>query len=822
MEEHNQIFPEGLQDKLKDFEEKIQDETQDLHEKLSVTIRGLQKGVVIELLSKLAVDSELLVLDDDSIIKDPVLVALSTFAIKHEIPKKFNKYIIPSIHSGLKENLVKNADDIVEPLLRPRSIRNDKLSFFMESSLSIFDIQAKDKVALILDSKVGPFFYHEFYEDSLLEYDNDILKCQEFATCKLNAAEILTYNNFHDLITTEERFDKIILGHVENEELSIFNQNVRSIFDDHLYEGGKVAFSVANNVLNYVDGNGILDELAFRDYLVENRYVTAVKEYKYGAYVICSKENNHDISMSYGWDKLDQVEADAYVAVMSSLHREQVDEYMQMSRSDVAKTVLPFCPTSLKYENILPCNVLSPKFYWANEATHCNEGVSLDFMGEEIVTTKLSHEIEYEDKLTPKYFYEIVQYGPTAVQNINGQYIVSGLHDDYTKIKYLTRTCLEERFSRGYIIEHDCILARFRKDKMSFVYVPELKELGVERLLSDINTIPFKKKRTNLDKKYLLRILQKQVTSQLIILKDFFHANETYLTPWAFMSLKIKYPRELSRQKELVEFDYSDSVNKLEKEIEVNNEKYRKTIRMRKHSLGQDLFNLQNWWDELKDAKKNGVLNDSDVIERFKTFEVREIFDRIENSINIIKEKVSRFTVGDELEYDIISFPEFIADYISKHESPLFNYETELVDAEQLILNRKRCVKFPREALITILDNIVSNACAHGFIGRDNNNLIKIVMELEHDQMFLRVSNNGCPINNTLKEDDIFTWGRTSQVGFHSGIGGAEIKYLMDSYQKNIPSNERVRMIFDDSSDFPVQYVLKFELVDGGNMDMYY
>lgn len=772
----------------------------------------------------------------DSFVTDNVCAALSIYSLDHEILEKCRKYVYP-IEDDYKTILSPKSIDIAESYLKPGAVENPNIDYFIESSFRIFDIQSNDKIAYIIDSKVGPFFYNssEFEKSqdietkygpliyySCREYEQDILKCQEYVTCTLNAAETITYRCLKDLLAAEERFDKIILGHIENEEVTFFNQNIKCLFDKHLKEGGKVVFSVANHVLNYAEGDALLPELAFRNYLIESRYVSAVREYKCGAYVICSKENNNEISMSFGSDKLKQVEDDAYYAVINNANQEKCEEYFQMRPSDVASILMHSCPSKIKYEDILPNNVLSPKFYWANEAFHTKEGESIDFLGNEIVTSKLFKEIEYEDKYTPQYFYEIVQYGPSAVQNFVGQYIVSGLYEDYTKVKNLTGTCLEERLSRGYVIKNDCMLVRFQKSKSSFGYVSQLKDIGVEFLYSDIHTIPFKRKGEDLDEKYLLRILQNQIESQLIILKDVNHTNDSYLTPWAFMSLKIRYPKDLNKQKKLVEADYAQSVSKLEKEIEANSEEYHKTIRMRKHSIGQDLFNLKNWWKKLKEAKRNGVLKDSDLIEGFKTYEVREIFERIENSINIINEKVKRFTVGDEMEYDIISIPEFIADYISKHQSPLFCYVSEQADENHLILNFRRSIRFPREALITILDNIVSNACSHGFKDREQNNKIKIEFETQSDYLILKVSNNGCPINKTLNESDIFTWGRTTQVGYHSGIGGAEIKYLMDNYQMNIAPNERVKMVFNNSSEYPVQYVLKFELVEGGKMDMYY
>ena len=109
--------------------------------------------------------------------------------------------------------------------------------------------------------------------------------------------------------------------------------------------------------------------------------------------------------------------------------------------------------------------------------------------------------------------------------------------------------------------------------------------------------------------------------------------------------------------------------------------------------------------------------------------------------------------------------------------------------------------------LITIiLDNIISNACEHGFKDKHASEcriMFKIVNEgTDH---VIEVSNNGTPISEGITDDDIFRYGRTTMQGQnHFGIGGYEIKQLMREFDGD------VEIISSPSEAFSVTYRLIF------------
>jgi nitrogen fixation/metabolism regulation signal transduction histidine kinase len=115
-------------------------------------------------------------------------------------------------------------------------------------------------------------------------------------------------------------------------------------------------------------------------------------------------------------------------------------------------------------------------------------------------------------------------------------------------------------------------------------------------------------------------------------------------------------------------------------------------------------------------------------------------------------------------------------------------------------------VKFPKGALTKIFDNIVSNACAHGFVGREEaNNIIKIKIDNVGSDYIVSVSNNGEPLDTGMKCEEITIYGQTSgDTNKHFGIGGYEIKRLMEEF------GDSLEIISEPNAEFTVTYKLIF------------
>ena len=94
---------------------------------------------------------------------------------------------------------------------------------------------------------------------------------------------------------------------------------------------------------------------------------------------------------------------------------------------------------------------------------------------------------------------------------------------------------------------------------------------------------------------------------------------------------------------------------------------------------------------------------------------------------------------------------------------------------------------FAPDALTIIFDNIISNACSHGFAGRENepdSNIIKIELSMDGTDYVISISNNGNPVTENVSEDFVFTYNKSTQNGKnHYGIGGYEVKRLMQEFE---------------------------------------
>ena len=302
------------------------------------------------------------------------------------------------------------------------------------------------------------------------------------------------------------------------------------------------------------------------------------------------------------------------------------------------------------------------------------------------------------------------------------------------------------------------------------------------------------------------------------------------------LSIVIIVPKSKEQQELLMKEDTRSSLTEADRKIIQSYEDFRKDMHMKKHAIGQTLFNLNNWWDALQQARKegNGVVSDDATTGRIRKVSVASIYDSIQKAINQLQQQINKFDRGNGLAVKKFALTEFIEDYISRKQSPLFTffYEKSMHHASQtlpekeynettgeyretgnIILNEGdpiEYVEFAPDALEIIFDNIVSNACCHGFKGRTNN-VIKIELMSEGDSYVINISNNGSAIHAQIRPEEVFVYGKTSKMGksgdkdeTHFGIGGYEVQKLMREFGGD------AEFISDTESDFPVSYKLTF------------
>ena len=341
------------------------------------------------------------------------------------------------------------------------------------------------------------------------------------------------------------------------------------------------------------------------------------------------------------------------------------------------------------------------------------------------------------------------------------------------------------------------------------------------------------RKNAPIKKEYLLReLLSDYVRKQAINMAT--GVTITRISKEDLLTIKIIVP-PLEKQEEAVFADGLAGMSAADRERIQYFEKLRKNMHMMKHGLGQTVFNLSNWIQMLNLARQqgNGIIDENSQVGRLVRVKVSDVFDNIDTAIQLLSRQISTFDVGYGMKATTnIALADFIDDYIENHPYPNVRYEfqseqyrsqtdlpaTEIDDSNPLSIKvtertndyilRKgdaiEYVEFNNDALTIIIDNIVSNAVSHGFIDKDKVYIIRFEIKHEGSNCYLLISNNGAPISTNGNLDDIFVWGHTTGGNGHAGIGGYQIRDLMEDF------DGKADIISTPDEEFTVTYKLTF------------
>lgn len=324
---------------------------------------------------------------------------------------------------------------------------------------------------------------------------------------------------------------------------------------------------------------------------------------------------------------------------------------------------------------------------------------------------------------------------------------------------------------------------------------------------------PFRVKKEIVTEDYLLRELAKEYcTTQALMLSDRDH---DILDSEYFLEIKIAVP-SMKEQERRCKEDIQKSLEETRKYLKEadrqllqSTEEFKRDVHMKKHAIGQTLFNLSNWWDLLQKARKEGkgVVDESQSVGKVHKTMVVDIYSNIQMALEKLQMQVDSFWRADGLQVESMSLTTFVEKYIKEHQSPLFVYEYDPIST--LANNKVPKVAFSKQALTMVFDNIINNACCHGFENKTSeSNIVKIEVQMDDGLPYIVVSNNGNPIHEKISSEDVFTYGRSSKSGqAHYGIGGYEVRNLMREFQGE------AEFISTPQEDFPVSYKLSFKEV---------
>lgn len=321
------------------------------------------------------------------------------------------------------------------------------------------------------------------------------------------------------------------------------------------------------------------------------------------------------------------------------------------------------------------------------------------------------------------------------------------------------------------------------------------------------------------DVKYLAgKLISKPVTDQLLILVTEMGLPKNW-TRYILTNKQDKQNQQLFLH-DLLKQEFAMQ----EKIVEQQEIGFRNSIHLRKHALSQNISAFDSLFKSLEYCmqEQGGHLNADDKISPISSLTVRDAMAMLHTNLETICDRVNHFT--DDRDWGTCESIEpqgFIENYEIQHKSTVFRFEHSwseyepnkepsdwLDDAGNVILREGESFHtmwFPRKALQQVLDNIVSNACAHGFTDmRRSDYVIRTDWFPNGLNLVIRIANNGNPIPEDVNTDMVLEYGYSSALNHsgHGGIGGGEIAEIMRKFNGN------VRVISTPNKPYTVTYEL--------------
>lgn len=343
-----------------------------------------------------------------------------------------------------------------------------------------------------------------------------------------------------------------------------------------------------------------------------------------------------------------------------------------------------------------------------------------------------------------------------------------------------------------------------------------------------IDIVPYLLPKRNIDVRYIAALLLfPEVKEQILTICDGSITAKT-------MSLildRIIVPKHTPKERIqfLADANY-EALLSTQQEMKKNHEDYKKAVRMRKHALTQSLSSIKSQFRSLNAfrLRNGGKLADDDQISRITKRTVSEAFEYLSSKIEDMMPIMEHIA---DVEYSFetpewIDPEQFMEDFIEKNGrgwlsfTPVITWEkghnrhkSTIIDP----LTKEVAVKkgdvmyslwFPKDALVRVLNNIISNAKSHAFIDESRKDYqLRFSWHTEGITIKLEIENNGAPIPADRDTASLLEYGVSSALhqDGHNGIGCNEINDIMQRYDGN------VEIVSTPQNEFMVKYVLSFK-----------
>lgn len=422
--------------------------------------------------------------------------------------------------------------------------------------------------------------------------------------------------------------------------------------------------------------------------------------------------------------------------------------------------------------------------------------------------------------------------------------VISTLSDNYINCDVRNLSANDERQSSRrnlflYEVDAPCVVVQPLYGRIK---VGELSGKGKLMVGTRQEVFFLRKKNDIVLDKYLLRTLTSDFVRCQVVAKSY-GTMMTRMREEDLMQTVIPVPfkdnvPDLDRQKQILLDDLNLSVSEGEKRLAHELEEYKKDVHIKKHAIGQILFGLNVNMKLLRKIRSmtKGVLDESKTIgEGENALTIGDVLENIDRQIKAVNNAVLNFTAGEDAVYqeEDIALAPFFEDFCERHKNDVYDiwYQPsdddyakadvyELLEDENGLpcgvsgtnpVIRKgdplKYVKFSKQALEEILENICANAMEYGFKGREDGNQVCISIEDVDGCYVVSVANNGHAINAGMNVADVFKYGVTTSErrDKHSGIGGYQIKKLMERF------GGTAVFVRQPDNDFPVSYRLTFK-----------
>lgn len=456
------------------------------------------------------------------------------------------------------------------------------------------------------------------------------------------------------------------------------------------------------------------------------------------------------------------------------------------------------------------------------------------------IIRRFSYDSLNVDILLPSYYLSLPKRG-TLIGEITETITAPIISDECQKedhvvtINYLSNVFSKGRFNVDELplLKTDRIRRYYRVNGPAVIIAVSNKEIAIG-YTTDVTTFLVPKNlfvlkpTAQVDVRFLAsQMLSRSVKDQIVRLVYDSGHNATLTNSWRDL-VRLEIPNIEQQQKQVQDIAFKDFALQ-EQYVEMRENGFRHSIRLRKHALSQNISAFDSLFSSLLYCMQehNGRLNSKDRLSSVSTMTVGEAMEIMRLRLRTICNRVAN--LSDEQDWgkcEIIEPQMFIEEYERTHHDSKFKFEhlweefetnsftKDVFDKKtgKLLFHKGESMNaawFPKKALQQVFDNIVANACAHGFTDSARKDyVIQTSWTTDGLSLLIEIANNGTPMPSGINSDLIMEYGYSSALNQngHGGIGGGEIAEIMRKY------GGEVKILSTPEKNFTVTYVLKMPL----------